>query len=86
MCVGVCVCYLQELGELQVADVFGSVVAKVKADELTVPVEGDVVMHRRLAEYITHIFCRHTKKEKKKSVRGTQGDTDGKKYRETQKK
>lgn len=48
--------YLQELGELQVVEVFGSVVAEVKADELTVPVEGDVVMHRRLAKYITHIF------------------------------
>lgn len=62
------VCYLQELGELQVAEVFGSVVAEVKADELTVPVEGDVVMHRRLAEYITHIFYRQ-KKNKSETAR-----------------
>lgn len=52
--------YLQELGELQVAEAFVSVIAEMQADELAVPVEGDVVVHGRLAEDITHILCKHT--------------------------
>lgn len=51
--------YLQELGELQVTEAFVSVIAEMQADELTVPVEGDVVVHRRLAEDITHVLCKH---------------------------
>lgn len=52
--------YLQELGELQVTEAFVSVIAEMQADELTVPVEGDVVVNRRLAEDITHVLCKHT--------------------------
>lgn len=50
--------YLQELGELQVAEAFLSVTAKMQVDELAVPVEGDVVVHSGLAEDITHILCK----------------------------
>lgn len=50
--------YLQELGELQVAEAFLAVVAEVQADELAVPVEGDVVVHRGLAEDVPYILCR----------------------------
>ena len=59
VCMHVCVTqsYLQELGELQVAEAFLAVVAEVQADELTVPVEGNVVVHRGLAEDISHILC-----------------------------
>lgn len=49
--------YLQKLGELQVAEVLLSVTAKVEPDELTVPVEGDVVVHCGLAEDVPHILC-----------------------------
>lgn len=61
---------------------FGSVVAEVKADELAVPVERDVVMHRRLAEYITYIFYRQTKRKKSERER----DKDGQNMRETGRK
>lgn len=50
--------YLQELGELEVAEVFLIVVPKVQTDELTVPVKGNVVVHRSLAENVPHILCR----------------------------
>lgn len=53
-------CYLQELGELQVAEAFGTIMTEMQADELTVPVKGDVVVDRCLAENVTHIFCRNT--------------------------
>lgn len=49
--------YLQELGELEVAEVLLVVLPKVQADEVAVPFEGDVVMHRGLAEDVSHIFC-----------------------------
>lgn len=49
--------YLQKLGELQIAEVLLSVTAKVEPDELTVPVEGDVVVHCGLAEDVPHIGC-----------------------------
>lgn len=49
--------YLQELGELEVAEVFLIILPKVQADELAVPFEGDVVMHCGLAEDVAHIFC-----------------------------
>ncbi len=60
MCIIVWVWYLQELGELQVAETFCSVIAEVQADELAVPVERDVVVHGGLAEDITHVLCKHT--------------------------
>lgn len=50
--------YLKELGELQIVEVLLVVVAKVQADELAVPVEGDVVVHGGLAEDVPHILCR----------------------------
>lgn len=34
------------------------VLPEVQTDELAVPLEGDVVMHRGLAEDVAHIFCR----------------------------
>lgn len=34
-----------------------SVIAKMESDELTVPVERDVMMNRGLAEDISDIFC-----------------------------
>lgn len=49
--------YLQELGELEVAEVFLIVLPKVQTNELAVPFEGDVVMHCGLAEDVSHIFC-----------------------------
>lgn len=49
--------YLQELGELQVAEVLLVVLPKVQTDEVAVPFEGDVVVHRGLAEDVTRIFC-----------------------------
>lgn len=49
--------YLQELGEFEVVETFLAVVAKVQMDELTVPVEGNVVVHGGLAENVPHIFC-----------------------------
>ncbi len=57
MCVCVQVTYLQELGELEVAELFLVVVSKVQADKLTIPVEGNVVVHCGLAENVPHIFC-----------------------------
>lgn len=56
--------YLKELGELQIVEVLLVVVAKVQTDELAVPVEGDVVVHRGLAEDVPHILCRGEKKKK----------------------
>lgn len=63
--------YLQELGELEVAEVLLIVLPKVQTDELAVPFEGDVVMHCGLAEYVTRIICstngnNNTQGEKKK--------------------
>lgn len=63
--------YLQELGELQVAEVLLVVLPKVQTDELAVPFEGDVVMHCGLAEDVTRIFCstngnNHSQKKKEK--------------------
>ena len=63
MCVCVCVCvfvycfkaYLQELGELQVVESFLAVMAEVQVDELTLPVERDVMVHRCLAKDVAHI-------------------------------
>lgn len=49
--------YLQELGELQVAELLLAVVAKVETDELAVPVEGNVVVHCGLAKDVSHILC-----------------------------
>lgn len=49
--------YLQELGELEVAEALLAVVSKVQADELAVPVEGNVVVHSGLAEDVPHILC-----------------------------
>lgn len=49
--------YLQELGELEVAEVFLIILPKVQPDEFAVPFEGDVVVHGGLAEDVTHIFC-----------------------------
>lgn len=49
--------YLQELGELQVAEVLLIILPKVQTDELAVPLEGDVVVHCGLAEDVPHIFC-----------------------------
>lgn len=48
--------YLQELSELKVAKLFLAVVPKVQTDELTVPVEGNVVVYRGLAEDITRVL------------------------------
>lgn len=48
--------YLQELGELCVAEVLVSFMAEVQSDELTVPVEGNVVMNCGLAEDVAHIL------------------------------
>lgn len=53
--------YLKELGELQIVEVLLVVMAKVQTDELAVPVEGDVVVHRGLAEDVPHILCRTTR-------------------------
>lgn len=48
--------YLQELSELKVAKLFLAVVPEVQTDELTVPVEGNVVVYCGLAEDITCIL------------------------------
>ena len=58
--------HLQELGELWIAEEPLPLVAKVQPDELTVPVERDVVVHRGLAEDVAHILCGA---ERKKSER-----------------
>lgn len=63
--------YLQELGELKVVEAFLAVVSKVQTDELTVPVEGNVVVHRGLTENVPHIFYStntHSKTKKKKKL------------------
>lgn len=47
------------------------VVPKVQTDELTVPVEGNVVVHCGLAEDVPHILCStntHSKKKTKQSI------------------
>lgn len=49
--------YLQELGELDVAEAFLAVVPKVQTDELAVPVERNMVVHCGLAEDVPHILC-----------------------------
>lgn len=69
--------YLQELGELQIVEVFLVVVAKVQADELTVPVEGNMVVHCGLAEDVPHILCSTNEqiiitRERKKRKRNSQ--------------
>lgn len=48
--------YLQKLGKLCVTEILLSFVAEVQPDELTVPVEGNVVMHCGLAEDVTYIL------------------------------
>lgn len=48
--------YLQKLGELCVAEVLVSFMAEVESDELTVPVEGNVVMNCGLAEDVAYIL------------------------------
>lgn len=60
--------YLQELSELCVAEVLVSLVAEVQPDELTVPVEGNVMVNCGLAEDVTDILwksetCLSEKKE-----------------------
>lgn len=74
--------YLQELSELEVAEVFLIVLPKVQTDELAVPFEGDVVMHCGLAEDVTHIFCSTNEnsqgwKEKEEKLRGKESHEDG---------
>lgn len=59
--------YLQELGELEVAEVFLVIMPKVQTDELAVPFKGNVVMHRGLAEDVPCILC--STKERKYSSR-----------------
>lgn len=54
--------YLQKLGELCVAQVLVSLMAKVQPDELAVPVEGNVVMNCGLAEDVPHILCKREKR------------------------
>lgn len=48
--------YLQKLGEFCVAEVLASLMAKVQPDEVTVPVEGNMMMHAGLAEDVTYIL------------------------------
>ncbi len=52
-----CETYQEKLGELSVAELLVPLCAEVQADELTVPVEGNVVVHRGLAKDVPHILC-----------------------------
>lgn len=63
-----CSAYLQELSELEVAELFLTIVPKIQTDELTVPVEGNVVVHCGLAEDVLHIIC-STNTHKRKALK-----------------
>lgn len=55
--------YQEKLGELSVVEMLVPLHAKVQPYELTVPVEGDVLMDGGLAEDLLHILCRGDKQE-----------------------
>ena len=57
--------YQKKLGELAIAELLVSLCAKVQLYELTVPVEGDVLVDGGLAKDLLHILCRGERERKK---------------------
>ena len=56
--------YQKKLSELAVAELLVPLCAKVQLYELTVPVEGDVLVDGGLAKDLLHVLCRSDKKKK----------------------
>lgn len=56
--------YQEKLGELSVAELLVPLYTKVQPYELTVPVEGDVLVDGGLTTDLLHILCKGDKKDK----------------------